>query len=119
MVPLGSNGLSWVPSKCEICTPWLSHCEHSSLSAQEKLNFITFIRAIAGRRHKRPVAKERIKSFFPTDKVAKLVKALLVQLFILNVIVVFYKKNRFHYDFILFMVVFGITCYNLDIVTCS
>ena len=58
---------------------WINRCNRSTISAQERSNFLTFIRTLAERRRKRPVGKERILDFFPDDKVAALVNTLLEQ----------------------------------------
>ena len=71
------RSIVWEPSKCDTCSTWLARCERSSLSALEKKHLLAFVRAVAERRMKRPVNKERIWDFFPDDRVANLITPLL------------------------------------------
>ena len=71
------RSIVWEPSKCDTCSTWLARCERSSLSALEKKHLLAFVRAVAERRMKRPVNKERICDFFPDDRVANLITPLL------------------------------------------
>ena len=62
------KSITLAPSACEVCSTWIDRCNRSTISAQERINFFTFIRALAEHRRKRPVGKDRIWDFFPMKR---------------------------------------------------